>query len=271
MYLAVDIGGTKTLVAAFSDTGEQLESDKFPTPGNYEDFIKVLAETVAKLSTKEARYAGVAVPGRLDRDKGLVMGYGTLHWGPQEIQKDMEKVLDCPVVIENDAKLAGLSEAKNFAQYKNVLYVTIGTGISCALITEGHIDPAMADSEGGQILVEHEGKMVQWEDVSSGKAIVRRFGKRASEIEDAKIWKTIAREMSYGLLTLISVIQPDIVVMGGGVSTNFDKYAAYLEEELKRHETPLVPIPLIKPAVHPEEAVIYGCYELARQTDEKTA
>lgn len=269
MYLAVDIGGTKTLAATFSDLGELLESSKFPTPEDYSEFLNVLTDTVAKLSTKDAKSAGVAIPGRIDREKGMALGYGNLQWGEQEIQKDIESILGCPVKIENDAKLAGLSEAQNYSQFENVLYVTIGTGISCALISNGQIDPAMEDSEGGQILVSSEGKMVPWEEVSSGKAIVERFGKRASDIDDMEIWKTIAREMSLGLLSLISVIQPDVIIMGGGVSTNYDKFAELLKQELKKHETSLVPIPPIKPAVRPEEAVIYGCYELARQTDEK--
>jgi predicted NBD/HSP70 family sugar kinase len=268
MYLAVDIGGTKTLLAAFSRGGQQLAALKLPTPSQYEKFLKALADSVVKLSTEKMVRACIAVPGRLDRARGMALGYGNLKWGERHIQKDLERLLGCPVIIENDAKLAGLSEARNLSQYENVLYVTIGTGISCALITNGRINPGLEDSEAGQMLVEHAGKMVAWEDVSSGKAIVKRYGKKARDINDAAIWRIIAREQSLGLINLISVIQPDVVVIGGGVGANFSKFAAFLEKELKRHETPLIPIPPIKPARHPEKAVIHGCWELLSQADE---
>lgn len=266
MYLGVDIGGTKTLIALFNSNGELKESFKFPTPGVYEQFLNDLALNVAKLSTQDFQAAGVAVPGRLDREEGRALGYGTLPWEPENIAADIEKLVHCPVIIENDAKLAGLAEAiyiKN--EFKRTLYVTIGTGISCALITNGIISPDLQDSEGGQILVDHQGRSMAWEDVVSGRAIVERFGKRATDITDDEIWKTIAHDLSLGIVDLISVIQPEIIIMGGGVSTNFKKFETYLQKELKRYETPLVPIPPIRQAKRPEEAVIYGCYQLIKQ------
>ncbi len=208
----------------------------------------------------------MAVPGRLDRDKGLALGYGTLKWSEAPIEADVERLANCPIVIENDAKLAGLSEASLIKkEFKNVLYVTIGTGISSALITDGKINAALADSEGGQILVDYHGRMMQWEDISSGQAIVRRFGKKANEIDDATTWKLIAHDLSLGLIDLIAVIQPEVIVMGGGVNTNFEKYLPYLQKELKKYETPLVPLPPIRKAARPDEAVLYGCYELTKE------
>ncbi|HSX44509.1 MAG TPA: ROK family protein [Candidatus Saccharimonadales bacterium] len=265
MIGAVDIGGTKTLVALFSDKGKIKKSIRFETSQNYAEFLTNLADTVDKLSTKDFRKFVVAVPGRLDRENGVALGYGTLKWTEENIASDIEKFVNCPVVIENDAKLAGLYEANNIIKsYKKVLYVTIGTGISCALITNGKIDPDLKDSEGGQILVDYRGQMKQWEDIVSGRAIVERFGKKATDINDKVTWKEIARDLSLGIIDLISVIQPEVIVMGGGVNTNFKKYIDYLKADLKKYETPLVPIPPIKQANRPEEAVIYGCYEMAR-------
>ena len=265
MIVAVDIGGTKTLIAVFDFKGKILEQKRFETSQNYKDFLNDLQMNLANLSTKTFSYGAVAVPAKIDRENGATLGYGTLKWQPQPIQNDTEKIFNCPVVVENDSKLAGLSEALLLkSKYENVLYVTIGTGISCALITKGIIDPAMADSEGGQILISSDGKMAQWEDVVSGKAIVKRFGKRASDITDSKTWDTIAHDMSVGLIDLIAVTQPQAIVMGGGVSTNFDKFSSKLTKSLKNYATPLVPIPPILSAKNPEEAVVYGCYEIAK-------
>lgn len=253
------------MVAVFDNDGKVVEEQRFETNQNYEDFLTDLRKTVNKLTTKDFQKAVVAIPGRINREEGWVLGYGTLKWGKEPVEADVEKILNCPVRIENDAKVAGLYEASVVDKYDQVLYVTVGTGISCALITKGKINTGLADSEGGQVLVDFRGQMKTWEDVISGRAIVKRFGKLATDITDAHIWKTIAHDLGLGMIDLISVIQPDVIVMGGGVNTNFDKYIDYLREELKQYETPLVPIPPIKQAKYPEEAVIYGCYKLSQE------
>ncbi|HLC92012.1 MAG TPA: ROK family protein [Candidatus Saccharimonadales bacterium] len=266
MYLAVDIGGTKTLLACFDDKGKLLDTIKFPTPTKYDDFLTDLKHYLQFIKIVNFQAAGVAVPGKLDRKHGRALAYGNLVWPVVPIEADVEKIVACPVVIENDSKLAGLSEALLIKkEFKNVLYITIGTGISSGLITNGIIDPAMQDSEGGQMWLDHKGKRMQWEDIVSGKAIVRRFGKRASQIEDQATWQRIADDIAQGLIQLIVVIQPEVIVLGGGVVTNFNEFIGLLQKSLKRYEMPLTPIPPIRKAQRPEEAVIYGAFELARQ------
>ena len=266
MYLAVDIGGTKTLLACFDDKGKLLDTVKFPTPRDYDDFLIDFEHYLKILKVVNYQAAGVAVPGKIDRVHGRAVAYGNLVWPVVSIEADVERIVDCPVVIENDTKLAGLSEAILIKkEFKNVLYITISTGISCGLITNGVIDPAMQDSEGGQIWLQWHGKQVQWEDVASGRAIVERFGKRASEIHDQKIWQQIASDIALGMINLIVVIQPEVIVLGGGVVTGFNEFIGLLQQSLKRYELPLTPIPPIRKAQRPEEAVIYGAYELAQQ------
>src|SRR3989344_845866 len=266
MYLAVDIGGTKTLLACFDDKGKLLDTVKFPTPTDYKDFLTDFKHYLQFLKVVNYQAAGVAVPGKLDRKHGRAVAYGNLLWPVVAIEADIENIVGCPVVIENDSKLAGLSEALLIIkEFKNVLYITIGTGISSAIIMNGTIDPAMADSEGGQLWLDFRGKRVQWEDIVSGKAIVKRFGKRASEIEDKATWQQIADDIAQGLIQLIVVIQPEVIVLGGGVVTNYDEFDDLLKNSLKRYEMPLTPIPPIRKAKRPEEAVIYGAYEIARQ------
>lgn len=264
MYLGIDIGGTKTLVARLDNHGVIKERQQFPTPATYPDFLRQLAVIVAYLSTREFTAAGVAVPGKLDREHGVALAYGNLPWPEVPIQHDIKKLLRCPVVIENDANLAGLSEAMLLKQYACVLYVTISTGIGTGVITNQTIDPEFADSEGGQIVLEHKGKLCTWESFASGKAIVRRFGKQASDIHDEKTWKIIAHDIALGLYDLLAMIQPDVVVLGGSVPAYFDRFDELLLEELRHFETPLTPIPPIVGAQRPNEAVVYGCYDLAK-------
>jgi len=270
MFLGVDIGGTKTLVAVLTNEGAIRESIKFPTPKTYPDFLKDLAIAVASLTTKEFVAAGVAAPGRVDREHGVALAFGNLPWHDVPLKRDVHRIVRCPVVIDNDANLAGLSEAMLLPDYDTVLYVTVSTGIGTGIITNQEIDPEFADSEGGSILLEHKGKLQKWEDFASGRAIVRRFGKRASDITDEKVWKIIAKDISVGLFDLITFIQPDVVVLGGGVGTHFDSFDDYLAQEMTRFATPITPIPPICRAQRPEEAVVYGCYYLAKKTYGKT-
>lgn len=265
MYLGIDIGGTKTLVACLNNKGVVTESHKFPTPKKYPEFLKELAITVANLSTKEFRAATVAVPGRIDRGRGVALAFGNLPWQDVPVRQDVQRIVKSPVIMENDANLAGLSEAMLIKRFPCVLYVTISTGIGTGIITNQQIAPEFEDSEGGQILLEHGGKLQMWEDFAAGSAIVRRFGKLAGEITDEKTWRIIAHDVALGLYDLIVFIQPDAVVLGGGVSAHFDKFDDLLMKQLKEFATPLTPIPPIYRAQRPDEAVIYGCFVLAKR------
>lgn len=271
MYVAIDIGGTKVLVATLDNHGVIQQRLKFPTPKNYDVFIRKLADTVAYLSTKDITAVGVGVPGRIDRKRGVGVGMGNLNWRNVPIQHDVSKILRAPTVVENDAKLAGLSEAMLLKdRYKKVLYVTIGTGIGTALIVDQKIDYNYADAEGGKILLEHKGKLQEWEDFASGRAITTFFGKPAQEIKAEKDWKLIARNIAIGLLDNIAVFQPEVVVIGGGIGQYYEHYGDYLEKELKKYEIPLIPIPPVREAQRAADAVLYGCYDLAKSLHGKS-
>ena len=155
MYLGIDIGGTKTLVAALDDNGVITEKLRFPTPKDYTNFLKEVEKTVANLSTKEFIACCVGVPGRLDRTQGIGIAMGNLPWVNVPIGTDIQRLIKCPVSIENDAKLAGLSESMLLKEYRRVLFITISTGIGVGFIVDQTIDAAMADSEGGQLSLIH--------------------------------------------------------------------------------------------------------------------
>lgn len=268
MYLGVDVGGTKTLLAVFDNKGVVLEQVRFETPKIYQNFLHELEEHLSELSHQTFNAVAVGIPGIVDRRKGKGVDFGNLPWKNVPIDQDLEKLLHYPVAIENDAKLGGLSEALLVhEQYDKALYVTIGTGIGIALIAGGEITTELSDTGGKSLLIEHEGKMQPWESFASGKAIMKRYGKRASDIdvEDTTIWKAIARNLAVGLIDLIALTEPDVIILGGGVATNYHKFIDFLTNDLKRYEAPMITIPPIEQAKRPEEAVVYGCYEIARK------
>lgn len=266
MYLAVDMGGTKTLLAAIDNEGQVVNKIKFLTPDDYDEFVKELASNVASLGDYDFKAACIASPGRINREEGIGIAYGNRPWENVPLGPDLERIANCPVIVENDAKLAGLSEAQLIKEeFHKVLYVTVSTGIGIGVITNGKIDQDFIDSEGGKILLEHKGKLRTWESFASGKAIKKTYGKLAAEINNAEDWRMISRNLAIGLIDMLAIIQPDVIVIGGGVGTHFRKFRDPLRAELKKFETPLVPVPPIRQAERSEEAVIYGCYDLAKE------
>ena len=264
MYAAVDVGGTKTLVAVFDENGTITEEIKFPTNQNYDDFLKDLAATVAKLTTSSFKRAAVAVPSSVDRQQGLGLVFGNLAWSDVPIMGDSARILGCPVIIENDANLAGLSEAHLISNlYRKVYYLTVSTGIGGGYVVEGKLDPDTINAEVGKQVFQHEGKEVTWESFASGKAIVAKYGKQASEITDTNAWDDIAHNLSIGIYNIIMSYTPEVIVVGGGVGGHLDKFKHLLEEKLKSYN-PSLNFPPILQAQRPNEAVVYGCYELAK-------
>ncbi len=267
MFLAVDIGGTKTLLGVFTKNGKLTEKFRFETPQNYDTFLAVFRRHVEPILAQNITAICVAAPGKVNRQSGVGTRFGNLPWKNVPLQKDIELITHTPVMIENDANLAGLSEARNIkGDIKKVLFLTISTGIGTGIITDGVIDASFADSEGGHMMLEYNGKLTKWESFASGKAIEKRFGKMARDIRDQKTWKIIAHDIVRGMIDLIAVIQPNVIIIGGGVGTHLDSFDDLLRKELEKYETPMTPIPPIKRAARPEEAVLYGCHELLKDT-----
>jgi glucokinase len=261
MIIAVDTGGTKTLVASFNKKGVLGNQVKFPTPQDKTEYIKALKATLAE------NYAGqtvdaivVAIPGVIK--KGVVVWCGNLPWTNFNVAAELAGIFgDTPVYIENDAKLAGLSETRFLKTIPaQSLYVTISTGIGTGIIAYGHIDPALHNSEGGHALVEYDGVVQRWESFASGQAIYKTYGKYAHDITSKRTWYQIADRISRGFLAIIPVLQPDLIIIGGSIGTYFDRYGKQLEGLLKEKLPPHIPCPKLIQAKYPELAVIYGCY-----------
>lgn len=261
MIVAVDTGGTKTLVAVFDTDGKIIAKEKFPTPVDIGEYVSELKATIDQLiDTDTISCISAALPGTIEN--GIMVRAGNLGWRDVDIKSLLSNHYSCPIIIENDANLAGLAEARALTTTpNNSLYITVSTGIGTGIITNGSIDPNFATTEGGQIMLEHEGHFAHWETFASGKAILGKYGKLASEIDDEATWREISHNLAKGFLVLIPALNPGIIILGGGVGTHFEKFKGPLLEILHENLTEKsTPIPTIVQAAHPEEAVIYGCY-----------
>jgi len=264
MIVAVDTGGTKTLIAGYSEAGKITTEFQFPTPTKKAEYIQLLTTHLTALfDPKEVDAVVIALPG-IVKD-GIAVWCNNLHWKNFNVADELKGVLaGARIYVENDANLAGLAETRQRTPVPiSSLYVTISTGIGSGVITNGKIDPGLRYSEAGRALVEFDGTVREWETFASGKAIYNTYGKYARDIKSKRIWNKIADRISRGFLAVIPIIQPDVIIIGGSIGTYFTQYETQLKGILKEKLPPHIPLPKLVQAKHPEQAVIYGCYYYA--------
>ncbi len=241
------------------------ESIKFPTPTTTKEYVKTLKEAVReRYAHQPVDVIVIALPGIIRG--GVAVDCPNLEWSNFPAAKQLADLLPgVPILIENDANLAGISESRALNPVPaSSLYVTISTGIGSGFCANGHIDPGMRYSEAGHALIEYDGRVQQWEKFASGHAIVKVYKKFARDITSKRTWRQIADRMSRGFLALIPITQPDVIIIGGSIGTYFDRFGDMLIGMLKEQLPPHIPCPKIVQAQHPEEAVIYGCYYYAK-------
>ncbi len=271
MYVVVDIGGTKIRIASFTGEGKMTADHHFLTPREAAEATEQIAGTIESIiGSTDLRGIVVASPGPLDRKDGKILNPPNLPWHNLDITNILQKRFNVPVILENDHDLGAFGEAELGAgrRYNPVLFVTISTGIGTGLIIDHEIYHGAFDTEGGHIIIKPDGPKCacggfgHFEALVSGPAIKRRFGRAAYDIFDKPTWDYIARDMALGLISLINMVSPEIVVIGGGVGVHFDKFDAPLKKHLQNLST-LYPVPKVVPAKFVETAPLYGGFLLA--------
>lgn len=262
MILAVDTGGTKTLITSFDKSGKIIDTFKFPTPPSKEDYLVRLVATIrTKFDLNSIETIVLGLPGIVKDD--IVVWCNSLKWADFDVISKLKEQLetDIPMHIENDANLAGLGEARMRSPVpESLLYITVSTGIGTGIIVNGHISEGTRLTEGGRMKFLHNGQMQEWEQFASGKAIYNKYQSYAKDITDSDAWSSISRNISVGLLVSIPLLQPDIIVVGGSIGTYFDRYSASLRQIISKNLPDHIPVPTIEGAIKAEEAVTYGCY-----------
>lgn len=258
MLITVDIGGTKTLIAAFSKDGTEGEQHRFATLKDTASYITELSHFLTETyDLSEVEGISIAVPG-IVKD-GVAVICKNLGWENFDIAAELKQLINVPIWVENDANLAGLAEAHSLeSPAQKCLYITVSTGIGTGFIFNGAIEPLLSDSEGGRMLFEHNGTTDEWENFASGRAIRAKYNMFARDITDPHKWENIAHNIARGLLAIIPLTQPEVIVIGGSIGTYFSRYEAALQNELQALPSH-IPAPRIVQAKNPEEAVIYGC------------
>lgn len=269
MVIGIDIGGTKIRIG-MAKSGRQIDQHlDFATPPDYNNALHLMVSTIQRLSSGQSiTAAGIASPGPLNPTSGVILAPQNLKWHYVEIVKDLTRLLHCPVVLENDATLGGIAEARFGAgkPYSSVLYITISTGIGTSLILDGQPLPAQNNMEGGHQLlrVGEQNQLQSFESLASGQAIKLQYGKIAAEISDPQIWDEIAQKMAWGIFNLITMCNAEVVVLAGGVAVHHKRFLVPLRTHLAALPA-LYPLPKLIPARYIETAPLMGALELAQE------
>ena len=261
MYLCIDIGGTKTIVALVNARGKILHSVKFETPVDQKKFYELLLEQIhINFVMTDIIAFGVAMPGIVKDNRATWLG--NLPWKSFDIAHKLEKDFKLPAFVENDANLAALAETRHI-YHKNVYY-TFSTGIGGGVTLGGKLSNKYRDFEPGHEKYLYHGKKHEWEDLAAASAVRARYGKLIKEITDRASWDDIIERMLLGLIPQTIQLKPDCIIFGGPLGLALPRYRRPLSKRLA-HELPKnVRMPRLLKARHGSFSVIKGCYLYAK-------
>jgi fructokinase len=252
MRIGIDLGGTKIEAIAFGDDGEVLFRDRVATPQeDYSGILQVIAELVVRLERELGRQGtvGIGMPGAISPATGLVKNSNSVCLNGQRFDRDLEQLLRRPLRIANDANCFALSEATDGAAAgaEVVFGVILGTGTGGGVAVRGAIlagANAIAGEWGHNPLPwPHPeelpgppcycGKNGCIETYLSGPGLARDFraaggrsisaleigaqAERGDEYADAVLARYEDR-LARGLASVINILDPDMIVVGGGLS-----------------------------------------------------
>jgi predicted NBD/HSP70 family sugar kinase len=133
MYLAIDIGGTKTLIAAFSRSGRVVRRLKFKTAQNKDKFLLDLLRNLVVFEKYQIETVVVAIPGTVQ--KNCSVSLGNRDWGTFSLLKPLKELFSCPIYFENDANLATIYESHRL--HGRTIFLTFSTGIGGGIADNG--------------------------------------------------------------------------------------------------------------------------------------
>ena len=310
LAVGIDIGGTKIAGGVVDERGTILATARRESPATDTDAIeRNVEDLVAELRAgHEVVAVGVGAAGFVDSKRSTVMFAPNLAWRDEPLRSDLEKRIDLPVVIENDANAAAWGEFTFGAgeDVEDTLLVTVGTGVGGGIVLNGQLHRGAfgVAAEIGHMRVVPDGRICGcgnrgcWEQYASGTALVRETRELAREgsliarslvdraggvdridgpliTEAARAGDYFAQEqlaslgkwLGEGIASLTAVLDPAVVVIGGGVSEAgdllLDPVRAHFKANLTgRHYRPELEV---RAALLGNKAGMIGAADLARR------
>ena len=266
LYIGIDVGGTGLKAGIVDEQGNILAKQSCPTgqERGHEAVIHDMAQLALRTleasghALEEVHSIGIGIPGIQDPRTNRVPFCTNLGWHDVPLMELMQKEIDKPVYVNNDATVAALAESVAGVSRgtRNSVLVTLGTGVGGGVIIDGKVfmGPHGVATEIGHMITVVGGEMCScgnrgcWERYASATAIIREGRKFAAEHPESALYKKVegdlerieartvidlAREndadcaklfdeycmhLAVGLVNLINMYDPEIIALGGGVS-----------------------------------------------------
>lgn len=277
-YIGIDLGGTNIAVGLVDEEGKIIHKDSVPTLNEreYPEIIKDMAMLSLKViedsgvSLKDVKSIGIGSPGTPNTEEGILVYANNLKFRNVPMRAEMQKYIDLPVYLDNDANVAALAESVAGAckGAKHSVTITLGTGVGTGVVIDGKVYSGFnnAAAEMGHMVIVVDGEQCTcgrkgcWEAYASATALIRQTKKAAVANPDSLINKLVEGDLSRinakvpfdaarqgdrvglqiveeymkylaeGLANVINIFQPEIIAIGGGIS----KEGEYLLAPLRK-------------------------------------
>ena len=244
MYkIGIDLGGTKIEAVLLDENLNVLEKKRIPTPqNNYQEIINSISSLVLEISVNISDFSlGICTPGAISKQTGLIKNSNTQCLIGKSLKEDLENKLGKKTLMENDANCFAMAEAKMGAAsgFGVVFGVIMGTGVGGGIVIDGklHLGRTNIGGEWGHHTLHRDGNFCYCgktgcvETYISGPSLEKQWtnltGKSQTlpEIlsnlnnEIGQKWKDeFIENFGYGLANVIDILDPDVIVLGGGLS-----------------------------------------------------
>ena len=292
MLLGIDLGGTKIegIVLKSKENPEEVIRHRVNTEEEkgYSQVIsniKSLVDYIESNINHKFSKLGIGTPGTINPESGLLKNSNSQCLNGMPIQKDLSKTLDKTILIQNDANCFALAETllgsvkDQYTSAKNVFGIIIGTGVGGGVIIDGKTvyGSQGIGGEWGHTIVTDSGdecycgKRGCVESVISGRALQIYYNKisgkklKFEEIyalkdTDKHAKETFKRLISHfgkGLSNVVNIIDPEVIVLGGGLSNIDELYTEGYNELKKNVFNPTFSTPILRPKLG-DSAGVYG-------------
>lgn len=280
--IGIDLGGTKIEGIALDDNLKTVARKRIPTPSNdYDAILNSITGLVNELKTNESTI-GICTPGTISKKTGLIKNSNTQCLIGMPLKEDLENALKQKIIMENDANCFAIAEAKmGAAQNFNMVFgVIMGTGVGGGIVIDGKIHQGRTNIAGewGHHLLHQNGNKCYCgkngcvETYLSGPALEKKWheltGKQESlpqiiqnlDNEVAKQWKNeFLDNFGIALANVIDILDPDCVVLGGGLSNISFLYDEGKNSVYDKVFSDLVDTPILKNQLGDSAGVFGAC------------
>ena len=269
--IGVDLGGTKTEIIVLDENLHVLERKRVATPQkNYNEIVNTIETLVLDASKNISDFSlGICCPGVLSKQTGLIKNSNTQCLIGKSLKKDLENKLEKKISIENDANCFSLSESKIGAGigFDLVFGVILGTGVGGGIVINNSLHSGRNDIAGewGHHILHQNGnscycgKFGCVETYISGPSLEKRWNtltgltQSMPEIIDdfdyaiGISWKNeFLENFGSGLANVIDILDPDVIILGGGLSNIDFLYTEGKESIYSKVFSDIVETPILK-------------------------